>query len=98
MAKKYTWEIKETVENEETGVSEEVTHSVSLHTSMLTGKAIVTIDGSKFDISTHPFGLRGTQQMFRLGETAAILNFPKKGAPDIIIDGVCVRTGKPCEA
>lgn len=98
MAKNYTWEIKETVENEETGVSEEVTHSVSLRTSMLTGKAIVTIDGTKFDISTLPLRLRGTQQIFRLGETAAILNFPKKGAPDIIIDGVCVRSGLPYQA
>ena len=97
MAKNYTWEIKETVENEETGVTEEVTHSVSLHTSMLTGKAIVTIDGSKFDISTRLFGLRGTQQMFRLGETAAILNFPKKGAPDIIIGGVSLASGKTYE-
>ncbi len=98
MAKHYTWEIKEEVKNVETEATEEVTHTVSLTTSMLTGKAIVTIDGLKFDISTRPLGLRGTQQVFRLGEQAAILNFPKKGNPDVIVDGICVGSGKPYEA
>ena len=98
MAKEYTWEIKEEVENEETEVTEEITHTVSLTVSMWLGKAVVTIDGTKFDISTRPFRLRGTQQMFRLGEQAAILNFPKKGDPDVIVDGICVGSGKPYEA
>ena len=98
MSKTYTWEIKETTVNEETEEEMEVTHAVSLRASLLFGKAVVTIDGTEFDISTRPFGLRGSQQVFRLGDTAAILNFPKKGDPDIVIDGICVRSGKPYEA
>ena len=94
MAKTYTWEIKESIENEESGKLEEVTHSVSLLCSALTGKAVITIDGDEFDISTKPLGLKGTNQMFRLGEKAAILDFPKKGEPDIVIDGICCRSGK----
>ena len=89
MAKKYHWEIKENTE--ENG---EVLHNVSLVCSKLTGKAVITIDGDEYDISAKPFSLSGTNQMFRLGEMAAIIDFPKKGDPDIVIDGVCVRSGK----
>ena len=98
MSKTYTWEIKETTVNEETEEEMEVTHAVSLRTSLWRGKAVITIDGTEFDISTRLFGLRGTQQVFRLGDTAAILDFPKSGDPDIVIDGVCVRSGKRYEA
>lgn len=93
--KHYTWEIKENTVNEETEEALELLHKVSLRCSMLTGKAIVTIDGTEFDISTRPLSLRGTSQVFRLGELPAILDFPKKGEPDIVIDNVCVRSGKP---
>ena len=93
--KQYNWEIKENTVNEETEEEMEVTHTVLLRCSMLTGKAIVTIDGTEFDISVRPFSLRGTNQMFRLGEIPALLDFPKKGDPDIVIDNVCVRSGKP---
>ena len=78
MSKKRDWNIN--VDGEE--------HKVSLEYAMLWGKAIVEIDGDRFDISTGPFKLRGTSQMFKLGESAAILDFPKKGCPDIIVDGV----------
>ena len=93
--KHYDWEIKENTVNEETEEEIEVLHKVALRCSMLTGKAIVTIDGVEFDISVRPLSLRGTNQMFRLGELPALLDFPKKGEPDIVIDGVCVRSGKP---
>ena len=93
--KHYTWEIKENTVNEETEEALELLHKVSLRCSMLTGKAIVTIDGTEFDISTRPLSLRGTSQVFRLGELPAILDVPKKGEPDIVIDNVCVRSGKP---
>ena len=69
-------------------------YEASLVCSYLTGKAVITIDDSEFDISTRPFGLKGTNQMFRLGDMAAIIDFPKSGEPDIIIDGNYVRTGK----
>ena len=98
MAKTYTWEIKEQTVNEETEEALEVLHAVSLRCSLLLGKARVTIDGTEFDISTRPFGLRGTSQVFRLGEQAAILDFPKHGEPDVVIDGVCLRSGKPYQA
>ena len=94
MAKKYSWEIDEKVINTETEVEETVTHKVSLLCSNLTGKAIITIDGDEFNISVRPFGLKGTSQMFRLGDMAANMVFPKSGEPDIVIDGKYVRTGK----
>lgn len=84
--KQYTWSYTEQTVNEETEQAIEVAHSVSLRCSFLTGKALVTIDGTEFDISTRPFGLRGTNQVFRLGEVAAILDFPKKGEPAVIVD------------
>ena len=84
MAKKLEWKIN--VEGEE--------HKVSLEYAMLLGKAIVEIDGDKFDISTGPFRLRGTSQVFRLGESQAILDFPKKGKPDVMFDGVYLNSGK----
>jgi len=77
MAKKIRWNID--IEGEE--------HKVALEYSMLFGKAIVEIDGDKFDISTGLFKLRGTSQIFKLGDTAALLEFPKKGAPAVIIEG-----------
>ena len=94
MAKKYDWEINELVTNVETEEEETVTHTVSLVYSNLTGKAIITIDGDEFNISGRPFGLKGTNQVFRLGEMAAIIDFPKSGEPDIIIDGKYVHSGK----
>ncbi|MBE6667311.1 MAG: hypothetical protein E7607_03260 [Ruminococcaceae bacterium] len=95
MAKNYSWEIEEQVLNIETEKEETVIHKVSLLCSNLSGKAIITIDGTEFDISTKPFGLKGTNQVFRLGEMAAIIDFPKKGEPDIVIDGRYVRSGNP---
>ncbi len=93
--KHYTWEVKETTVNEETEEALEVTHTVALRTSLSLGRAFVTIDGTEFNISTRPFGLRGTQQVFRLGETPAILDFPKHGKPDIVVDNTYVGSGKP---
>ena len=84
MAKKLSWEV----------TLEEVEHKVSLTYSMLFGKAVITIDGDEFDISTGFGKLRGTNQLFKLGEDAAIIDFPKKGAPEIDIDGVGVKSGK----
>lgn len=77
MAKKYRWDYND---------GEEM-HTVSLSAALWRGKAIITIDGTEFNISSRPFSLRGTNQMFRLGETAAMLNFPKKGAPEIVVEG-----------
>lgn len=84
MAKLYKWEINEP-STEEGG--EDMLHTVTLKASNLTGKAIVTIDGAEFDISVRPFALKGTSQMFRLGEMPALLKFSKKGAPAVVIDG-----------
>ena len=86
MAKKYTWEIVENTE--ENG---DLTHIVSLVCSNLSGKAVITIDGDEYDISTKPFALKGTNQMFRLGEMAALIDFPKKGTPAIVIDGEAIK-------
>lgn len=84
MSKKLSWEV----------TLEEVEHKVSLTYSMLLGKAIITIDRDEFDISTGFGKLRGTNQLFKLGDSAAIIDFPKKGAPEIYIEGVGVRSGK----
>ncbi len=83
MAKLYKWEINEPA-IEDGG--EDVIHTVTLKCSYLPGKAIVTIDGTEFDISVRPLALKGTSQMFRLGELPALLEFSKKGAPAIFID------------
>ena len=84
MSKKLVWNIN----------IEEEAHSVSLVYSMLFGKAIITIDGDEFDISTGFGKLRGTNQLFKLGDSAAIIDFPKKGVPEVYVDGVGARTGK----
>lgn len=69
-------------------------HEVSLDYSMFLGKAIIKIDGDSFDISTGPFRLRGTSQVFRLGESQAIINFPSRGKPTIVFDGETVDPEK----
>ena len=69
-------------------------HEVSLDYSMVLGKAIIKIDGDSFDISTGPFRLRGTSQVFRLGESQAIINFPSRGKPTIVFDGETVDPEK----
>ena len=89
MAKKYFWEINELTEE-----SGNITHKISLLCSNFTGKAIITIDGDEYDISVKPFSLKGTNQMFRLGEMAALIDFPKKGDPTVIIDGEAVSAKK----
>ena len=85
--KNYTWNYIEQTVNEETEEAIEVSHTVALRCSFFSGKAIVTIDGTEFDISTRPLALRGTSQVFRLGDVAAMLDFPKKGDPAVIVDG-----------
>ena len=82
MAKKYVWHIDETFED---GTSE--VHSVTLVYSNAFGKALINIDGDEYDIGSRPFSLKGTNQMFRLGEMAAMIEFSKKGAPAITVDG-----------
>lgn len=97
MAKKYTWTIQETIilTPDEIELMDEpcedgkknVSHTIALVCSNLTGKAVITIDSDEYDISVRPFSLAGTSQMFRLGEMAAVIEFSKSGAPAIIIDG-----------
>ena len=82
MAKKYTWQIEEIVEQGDNTV-----HSVTLVYSNARGKALINIDGDEYDIGSRPFSLKGTNQMFRLGEMAALLEFSKKGAPSITVEG-----------
>ena len=84
MSKKLVWEI----------TTEEGEHKVSLVYSMFMGKALITIDGDEFDISTGIGKLRGTSQVFKLGESSAIIDFPKSGTPEVYVDGVGVRSGK----
>ncbi|MBE6597438.1 MAG: hypothetical protein E7641_07190 [Ruminococcaceae bacterium] len=84
MAKKLSWTA--TLEGEE--------HNVSLVYSFLTGKAIVNIDGMEFDISVGFMKLRGTNQVFKLGDEAAMLDFPKKGEPEVYVGGVGLRSGR----
>ena len=84
MAKKISWNI----------ALDDGEHKVSLVYSMMMGKAVVTIDGDEFDISTGFGKLKGTNQIFKLGDVAAMLDFPKKGAPEVYINGVGVNSGK----
>lgn len=92
MAKKYYWEIEEPETDIETGepTGNMLTHKLELVCSYFSGKAIITIDGNKFDISEKPFRLAGTEQMFRLGDMPAIISFVKKGEPTVTVDGTVI--------
>ena len=96
MAKLYTWNVNEPEIDDESGeaTGKIIEHTVTLRCSLLWGKAVVTIDGSEFDISTRPFGLRGTNQAFKLGDEMAMLEFPKVGAPRIILRGETLTAEK----
>ena len=87
MAKKLYWEYSESETDIESGeaTGNIITHTLSLSYSYFSGKAIVEIDGASFNISERPFSLRGTEQMFRLGESAALLRF-ESGEPTITVD------------
>ena len=87
MGKIYKWEMTETLED-----GGECAHAITLKCSNFTGKAIINIDGDEYDISAKPFGLKGTNQVFRLGELPALLDFPKKGAPTVTVDGEKLET------
>lgn len=88
MAKKYFWEIPEDETDIETGelTGNKITHKIELTCSNLTGKILISIDGTEFDISEKPFSLKKVEQIFRLGEMPAILRFDKKGVPNITAD------------
>ena len=96
MAKKYYWEIEEEETDLESGepTGSMRTHKVELICSNFTGKAVVTINGMKFDISEKPFSLAGTEQMFKLGDMAAVLSFKKKGAPTVTVEGKTIEGSK----
>ncbi len=87
MAKKLYWEYCEPETDMESGelTGNTITHTISLKCSYVSGKAIVVIDGTEFNISERPFSLRGTEQVFRLGDSAALLRF-EKGAPTVTVD------------
>ena len=87
MAKKINWEYSEPELDFETGeeTGNILTHTISLCYSYVSGKAIVTIDGTEFDISVCPFALKGSEQVFRLGESAALLRFGKP-TPTVTVD------------
>ena len=87
MGKIYKWEMTETLEDDS-----ECAHAITLKCSNFTGKAIINIDGDEYNISAKPFGLKGTNQVFRLGELPALLDFPKKGAPTVTVDGEKLET------
>lgn len=88
MAKKYYWEIDEKETDLESGelTGNIRTHKIELTCSNLTGKAIIIINGTEFNISEKPFSLSGTEQIFKLGDMAAVLSFNKKGAPTVTVD------------
>ena len=88
MAKKYYWEIPEDETDFETGelTGNIITHKIELTCSNLTGKIIINIDGTEFDISEKPFSLKKVEQMFRLGEMPAMISFDKKCIPSIKVD------------
>ena len=71
-------------------------HKVALRFCRLTGRTLVSIDGSKeFNISRSPFYyLKERKEIFRVGEKQAILVIPVGKAPDIVIDRKYVGSGK----
>ena len=92
MAKNLFWEYNEPETDIETGelTGNTLTHTISRSYSYLSGKALVTIDGSEFNISERPFALKGTEQMFRLGDSAALLRF-EAGEPTVTVDNEIIK-------
>lgn len=88
MAKKYYWEIPENETDIETGeeTGNVITHKIELVCSNLTGKILITIDETQFNISEKPFSVKKMEQMFRLGELPALISFNNQGSPVIRID------------
>ena len=88
MAKKYFWEIPEDETDIETGepTGNTIIHKIEVSCSNFTGKIIISIDGTEFDISEKPFSLKKVEQMFRLGEMPAIISFKNQGTPIIRVD------------
>ena len=88
MAKKLYWEYSELETDPETGeaTGKVLLYKVSLTYSYLSGKAIINIDGTDFDISEKPFSLKKVEQMFRLGEMPALVSFNEKCVPQITVD------------
>lgn len=88
MAKYYYFEIPENETDIETGeeTGNIITHKIEISCSNLTGKIVISIDESEFDISEKPFSLKKVEQMFRLGEMPAMLSFDKKCIPCIRVD------------
>ena len=72
------------------------THTVILCFSRLTGETLISIDGTRFNISHTPFYyLKERHEIFRLGEEKqAILVIPVFGDPDIVVDRRYVGSGK----
>ena len=87
MAKKFYWEYSEPEIDAESGekTGNITTHTIVLTCSYVSGRAVVEIDGTRFDISERPFSLCGTEQVFRLGDSAALLRFGKK-VPSVTVD------------
>ena len=77
-------------------VCDEEEHTVTLRFSRFTGKTLVTIDGSEFNISHSPFYyFKERREIFRLAEEKqAILVIPRIGEPDIVVDRKFVGSGK----
>ena len=88
MSKKYYWEIPEEETDAETGepTGKTIIHKIEMTCSNLTGKLVISIDGSQFDISEKPFSLKKVEQMFRLGEMPALVSFNEKCVPQITVD------------
>ena len=87
MAKKLYWEYSEPETDIETGeaTGNTVVHTVSLSYSYLSGKAVVSIDGTDFNISERPLALKGTEQLCRIGDSPALLRFEGK-MPTITVE------------
>lgn len=96
MAKRIYWEYCEPETDIESGepTGNTITHTISLKCSYISGKAIVVIDGTQFDISERPFALRGTEQVFRLGDSAALLRF-EKDTPTVTVDDQALTPCNP---
>ena len=80
-----------------TAVFDGEAHTVVLKFSRLTGRTLISINGSEFNISHSPFYyLKERREIFRIAEEKqAILVIPTFGAPDIVVDRKFVGSGKP---
>ena len=65
--------------------------SRTLRLAMLSPRVVHRIVTNDIPSTLTAMRLRGSNQMFKLGDDMAVLDFPKKGAPQVILQGEALK-------